>query len=81
MTEPTITVQFQCHECDLPWTDVQVRERRGSDENVADWVRFVVGGEVQLEHKRRSPGCRCDVVDLKIPMPKAATFIGQGQRQ
>lgn len=80
MSEPTIEVQYRCEKCGVDWVSVQVRERRSKDEDVADWVRLIVGGEVQLDHKRRT-GKVCETVDLKIPMPKDSPYIGRGSRQ
>lgn len=79
-TGPTVQVMYTCHRCRMKDREVPVPERK-PDEDVVAWVKFAAS-YVDLDHRRASPGCSSQHVDLKIPLPSAqGSYIGQAARQ
>lgn len=78
--EVTLEVLYSCERCGVEDRRVVVRERRGEQEDVRDWVKYVVE-EVCKDHFSLH-ACRASVLTcLKIPLPKKANFIGEASRQ
>lgn len=69
-----VTVMFDCKKCGLKQQKVQVPARETED--VVKWVEKVrqLCGD---EHLRLSPTCNSEKVDLYLPVPPEAEFIGQ----
>lgn len=70
-----ITVKYECKVCNAS-RDVQVPARETIDQPVTDWVKSVAG-HCGADHERHSPRCKSRHVDLRIPNPDNAEFVGQ----
>lgn len=63
-----ITIRYSCPACGLVDEKVDVRDREPG-ENVVTWTRDVMGWAINIQHRRRSPGCNAKTAeDVKIPM-------------
>lgn len=77
--EVTLVVEYSCAGCRIVLRPVAVRERRGPEESVLDWVREIQE-RVSEDHAATSPGCRAGAFDLKIPFSHSG-WIGKAVRQ
>ena len=71
-----ITVKYRCVPCRTGWVELQVPARDDPDpSSVVPYVRRVV--DLCGEHHRSIMGEHDVVIDLMLPAPPEAQFIGQ----
>jgi hypothetical protein len=72
----TIHVLYSCKLCGIVKRSVAVPNRHES-QDVVSWVQGTVLHRVMLDHTRTSLLCEAETVDLYLPAPKDARFIGE----
>lgn len=77
MSRPKMWVMYTCHECGTNDRFVEVREREES-EAVVPWMQSVQV-TVGQDHKKNSPWCASEKVDLKIPLAQGSQRIGEAE--
>lgn len=79
MNEPIIQVQYNCKYCGVSKAQVDVPERF-IEEHILDWMN-IVGAHVKRHHRHYQPHCVSSSVDLMVPMPVDAEYLGHAGRQ
>lgn len=70
-----IGIVYSCDGCGLKDAVVELPYRE-SEEDVVTWLQTKVGAAVGQDHARRSPKCRSETCDLRIPMPPGTQWVG-----
>lgn len=70
-----IAILYSCKVCGLAEQQVDLAFRESS-EDVVKWLRTRVMPAVAVDHGTRSPGCPAENVDLRIPAPAGAQWLG-----
>lgn len=79
MNEPTVAVMYSCKLCNTVDCEVQVPERY-TDEPVVEWTNMAIH-LIGRHHRHYQPQCISAAVDVKIPLPPNAKYIGEAVRQ
>lgn len=75
----TIGVQYSCNGCGIRNVEVQIPAREAED--VGAWMRNVLQPGLGADHLKRSPRCRSETCDVKIPMAAGSDRVGGATAQ
>lgn len=68
MTAGRVKVRWRCNKCRKEGVAEVRARRRGED--IAYWMKRIVGRDVNAAHQTASFLCECDKVDLILPMER-----------
>jgi len=70
-----IGILYSCARCGLDKQQVDLPYRE-SEMDVVEWMQTKVITAVADDHAKRSPRCRSETCDIRIPMPPGTQWVG-----